>query len=379
MAEASLRVTFDRNRNSKDRYFRVLARRIDAYFEEEGISKKANGLFIVKNLAFVLIAAGLYLAILSGAFYGWRLGFLFVLFGVFVTILLFSVAHDASHDAISNRKWVNRLLAYVWNVAGISSYFWGLKHNVAHHGFTNIPGKDDDIDQSKLVRLNPNAERKWFHKYQHIYAPFLYALLSLNIIYIKDFKLLMQHDFGNKRVRRHPRRELWILLATKLFFVGYMIVIPKIMLGISWGQILGYHVLMHLAIGLFIGLVLVPVHVTGESAYRLPDTAGKVHCDWRVQQLEATVDFAANNYLVNWITGGLNTHVVHHLYPSVNHIHYFHLTRIIKQTASEYNFPYRNYSLVRVFTEHLRFLKMLGSTDNPTQNTQFDFGTESQQ
>ena len=136
---------------------------------------------------------------------------------------------------------------------------------------------------------------------------------------------------------------------------------------------------MHLAIGLFIGLVLVPVHVTGESAYRLPDTAGKVHCDWREQQLEATVDFAANNYLVNWITGGLNTHVVHHLYPSVNHIHYFHLTRIIKQTASEYNFPYRNYSLVRVFTEHLRFLKMLGSTDNPTQNAQFDFGTESQE
>jgi linoleoyl-CoA desaturase len=378
MEKASQKVTFDRSRKSKDRYFRVLTQRIEAYFDTHRVSKKANWLFVVKNVAYFLITLALYLAILSGEFYGWRLGVLFVLFGVFLTILLFSVAHDASHNAISKSRWVNGLFAYVWNVAGISSYFWALKHNVAHHGFTNIPGKDDDIDQSKLVRLNPNAKRRWFHRYQHLYAPFLYTLLSLNIIYVKDFKLLMQHNFGNKTIPRHPTLEIWILLATKLFFIGYMIVIPKILLGISWGEILGYHVMMHLAIGLFIGLVLVPVHVTGESSYRLPDKEGKVHCDWREQQMEATVDFAAKSRLVNWITGGLNTHVAHHLYPSVNHIHYFQLTRIIGQTAKEFGVPYRNYSLARVYREHLHFLKMLGSKDNPNPDREFGLVEEVQ-
>jgi linoleoyl-CoA desaturase len=79
---------------------------------------------------------------------------------------------------------------------------------------------------------------------------------------------------------------------------------------------------------------------------------------------------------VNWFCGGLNTHVVHHLFPSVNHIHYYNLTRIIKETASEYDFPYKNYSPIRVFTEHLYFLKKLGRIDNPTQNGQFDLTAE---
>ncbi len=353
-------------------YIGILSQRIDAYFKDNNISKKANWIFTCKIVFYFLLTATWYGLILSDQFTGWGLAFLFILFGLSLTIFLFSIAHDASHHAISDKKWVNRAFAYIWNVAGISSYFWELKHNVAHHGFTNIPGKDDDIDQSKLVRLNPDATRRWFHRFQHIYAPFLYSMLSLNIIYYKDVKFLFQHTFGNRVIKHHPVKEIWILVATKLLFVGYMIVIPKIFLAVSWPDMLGYHLVMHLAIGLFLGFILVPVHVTGESVYRLPDSRGKIHCDWGVQQLEATVDFAADKYSVNWITGGLNTHVVHHLFPSINHIHYFRLTRIIKKTALEYNFPYRNYSIIKVFIEHLRFLKALGRVNNPTHNRQFD-------
>ena len=363
-------VKFDRAR--RDGYFRILNKRIEAYFAENKRSKKANGLFAFKIASYFLITLLFYGAILSNEFQGWQLALLFILFGTTLTIFLFSVAHDASHGAVSEKPWVNRLFAYVWNFAGISSYFWELKHNLAHHGFTNIPGKDDDIDQSKLVRLNPSSQRKGFHRFQHIYAPFLYALLSFNIIYIKDFKLLMQHHFGNRDIPRHPRREVWILVATKIFFIGYMLVLPKIILDLSWGEIFGYHLLMHMAIGLFIGFILVPVHVTGEASYRLPDGDGKVHAGWGEHQMEATVDFAAGSYMVNWVTGGLNTHVVHHLFPSINHIHYYQLTKIIQKTSREFDIPYRNYSLARVFVAHLRFLKLLGRMDNPTENDQFD-------
>ncbi len=355
----------------KDGFYKVLIENIDAYFKENNISKKANWLFTVKIISYFLITLSLYLVILNSEPNGMSLAILFILFGIFITIFLFSIAHDASHNAISNKPWINRLFTYVWNTAGISSYFWALKHNVAHHSFTNIPGKDDDIDQSSLVRLNPNSTRRWFHKYQHLYVPFLYSLLSLNIIYFKDFKLLAQHNFGNKIISKHPVKEIWILIATKVFFVSYMIVIPKIILNISWIEIIAYHIVMHLAIGFFIGFILVPVHVTGESKYRLPDRDGKINCDWGSHQMEATVDFSADNYFINWITGGLNTHVVHHLFPSINHIHYYELTKIIKTTALAYNIPYRNYSLTKVFIEHLRYLKALGRTNNPTNITRF--------
>jgi linoleoyl-CoA desaturase len=63
--------------------------------------------------------------------------------------------------------------------------------------------------------------------------------------------------------------------------------------------------------------------------------------------------------------------VAHHLFPTVNHIHYFALTKIIKQTASEFNILYRNRSLINILVEHMKFLKALGNTDNPTNNPDF--------
>jgi len=353
-------------------FFKVLNLRVDAYFKTNNISRKSNALYVFKNLFFLGLAVAFYALILSGKFTGWQLYPLFVLYGLFLTIFLFTIAHDASHNAVSETHWVNRFYAYVWNAVGITCYFWELKHNVAHHGFTNVPGKDDDIDQSKLIRLNPRAKRKWFQRWQHIYSPFLYALLSINIIYIRDFQLLMQQNFGNKTVTRHPLREVIILFVTKLIFIGYMIVLPKYVLGISWGEMLLLHLVMHITIGVFIGFILVPVHVTTEAEYRLPDTKGLVHADWGKHQIEATVDFAANSYFINWITGGLNTHVAHHLYPHVNHIHYFALTKIIKQTADEFGISYRNRSLVEILAEHMRFLKALGREDNPTHNPDFN-------
>lgn len=354
-------VKFDHN--VRNNFTRLVTRRIDNYFFKKNLSKKANWVFSMKGFFFLLLTVFFYIIILSSKTNGWSisLAILFTLFGLFNTIFVFSVAHDASHHAISEKKWINNLLEYVWDSAGISSYFWKLKHNVSHHSFTNVPGKDGDIDQSGLLLLNPESPQKWFHKYQHFYAPFLYSLLSLNIIYIKDFKLLFSHEYGNKIIQKHPVKEIFILFAGKLFFITYMIVIPKIVLHLAWIQIFSYHLMMNLAIGLFIGFVLVPVHVTEMSAFRLPNKNGVITCDWIEHQLEATVDFSADNYFINFITGGLNTHVAHHLFPSINHIHYYQITKIIKQTANDMGVPYRNYSWARVMLNHLKFLKILGN------------------
>ena len=168
-------------------------------------------------------------------------------------------------------------------------------------------------------------------------------------------------------------REVLTLLATKFIFVVYTILIPKFILDISWVEIITCNLAMHLAMGIFIGIVLLPAHITNETEYLLPDREGKIHSDWALHQMLATVDFSANNYFINWISGGLNTHVVHHLFPSINHIHYYRLTKIIRKTALECNIPYRNYSLGKLLVDHLRFLKALAQKNNPTNNSLFDW------
>lgn len=127
------KVVFDGS--PRDGFIKVLTHRIEDYFRDNQICKKPNGLYVVKIVLSFLVPLSVCPAILSAPFEGWRLALLFVIFGVFMTTLLFSVAHDGSRQAISKRPWINQLFAYVWNLGGISSYFWELKHNIAHQRY----------------------------------------------------------------------------------------------------------------------------------------------------------------------------------------------------------------------------------------------------
>ena len=41
---------------------------------------------------------------------------------------------------------------------GFSSYTWRVKHNVAHHTYTNVDGYDDDVSQVPLARFAPSQQ-----------------------------------------------------------------------------------------------------------------------------------------------------------------------------------------------------------------------------
>ena len=49
------------------------------------------------------------------------------------------------------------------SLLGFSSYAWRVKHNVAHHTYTNVDVLDDDITQVPLARFSPNQTgRSWY-------------------------------------------------------------------------------------------------------------------------------------------------------------------------------------------------------------------------
>jgi omega-6 fatty acid desaturase (delta-12 desaturase) len=65
-----------------------------------------------------------------------------ILAGV-MTSLLFVVGHDACHQSLTSRRWLNRLLGTVSFLPCLHAFsFWDLGHNRIHHGFTNRRGKD---------------------------------------------------------------------------------------------------------------------------------------------------------------------------------------------------------------------------------------------
>jgi linoleoyl-CoA desaturase len=137
-----------------------------------------------------------------------------------------------------------------------------------------------------------------------------------------------------------------------------MIIIPWAFTPLSFLTVLGCFFFMHMGAGLLLSFVAVLGHfVEGPSFPDAPN--GIIDNSWSEHELEATIDFAPRSRVINWITGGLNTHVAHHLFPDVCHVHYYELTRIIEDYCRANNYEYKKESLAGGLRSHFRYLKRL--------------------
>jgi linoleoyl-CoA desaturase len=341
---------------------KVLRRRLDRFFAEGKISPKANRMMWVKIATGLTVLLGSWVAIYALRPDSWKFIVLYVLGGLAQTFLLLNIAHDSNHNAISSTPSVNKLLNYVFDVCGISSYMWRILHHRGHHSCVNVTGEDDALTGRGIFRFTPHEERAKWHRFQHLYALFFYAVFSLDYVFVRDFESFFfpKHDYLKRT--KHPVREYAILFAGKAFYVTYMLVLPVALLGKSpWLVALGF-LLVHLVVGLSVSLVFQTTH-TIDTTY-FPVTRNEF--DNAVYHIFATTaDYATDNPVVGWLAGGLNHHIAHHLCPFVCHTHYASLTRIVKQTAEEFGIPYRQHpTMSRAIVHHLILLKQLGTQDS---------------
>jgi linoleoyl-CoA desaturase len=340
---------------------KVLRRRLDSYFSDQNISPKADRTMWVKIAVGLSVLAGAWIAIYALRPGSWRFVALYLLGGIAQTFLLLNIAHDSNHNAISSRPLVNKTLNYVFDLCGISSYMWRILHHRGHHSCINLQGEDDALSGRGIFRFTPHEPRTPPHRFQHIYALFVYALFSLDYVFFRDFQCFFFPTHGYLRRTRHSLSEYAILFGGKGFYLAYMLVLPVLVLGKSPQLVAGAFLLVHLVVGMSVTLVFQTTH-TIDSTY-FP--ANRSEFDNGVYHIFATTaDYATENPVVSWLAGGLNHHIVHHLCPFVCHTHYAPLTRIVGQTAEEFGVPYRQHStMARAIRHHLILLKQLGNED----------------
>jgi linoleoyl-CoA desaturase len=338
---------------------RVLRRRLDRFFADQNISPKADTSMWIKIAVGLAVFLGSWIALYAFKPDSWKFVALYVLGGLAQTFLLLNIAHDSNHNAISSVASINKALNYVFDLCGINSYMWRILHHRGHHSCINLHGEDDALTGRGIFRFTPHEPRAWWHRFQHIYALFFYALFSLDYVFVRDFEAFFFPTHDYLKLTRHPAREYAILMAGKAFYFTYMLILPAVLLGKSPFLIAGAFVAVHLIVGLVVSLVFQTTH-TVDSTY-FPSSRGEF--DNSVYHIFATTaDYATSNPLVGWLTGGLNHHIAHHLSPFVCHTHYAALTRIVQQTAEEFRVPYRqNPTMIQAIWHHLILLKQLGS------------------
>ena len=338
---------------------KVLRRRLDRFFADQNISPKADTAMWIKIALGLAVLAGSWAALYIFRPGSWKFVALYLAGGLAQTFLLLNIAHDSNHNAISTRPIINKSLNYVFDLCGISSYMWRILHHRGHHSCINLQGEDDALSGRGLFRFTPHEARAPLHRFQHIYALFVYAMFSLDYVFFRDFQCFFfpTHDYLKRS--KHPLREYIILFAGKAFYLTYMLVLPVLVLGRSPLLVAGAFLLVHVIVGLSVTLVFQTTH-TIDSTY-FPADRGEF--DNGVFHIFATTaDYATESPIVGWLTGGLNHHVVHHLCPFVCHTHYALLTRIVRETAEEFGIPYRQHpTMARAIWHHLILLKQLGS------------------
>jgi linoleoyl-CoA desaturase len=112
-------------------------------------------------------------------------------------------------------------------------------------------------------------------------------------------------------------------------------------------------------------LGIIAAHVVPETDF-VQATEGQtkdlsIENNFLIHQLETTSDFAPKSKVLAWFIGGLNYQVEHHLFPNVCHVHYKALSKIVKETAADFDLPYHCHkTFVGALVAHGKMLKKLG-------------------
>lgn len=314
----------------------------------------------IKIAFFLTTHVSLYVSL---AFYDHRWYVALVLlmaFAINSIAVTYNISHDAVHQAISRKRWVNELLYRgTFNLIGPSSYLWRDRHRIMHHQCVNIPGLDYNIEIDGPLRFSPTQEFKPIHRFQHLYAPLLYCVFCLHWVFIKDVQMLRLKRYGNVTDIRHSASGIAEFLFFKVLYVTLMLVVPTVMTSWAWWQVgLGY-----LFFGAFLSfqvvLTFVGSHLNQPLVF-VPTVDGRIPHSFLEHGLRTSMDFSPTHPVVSFFLGGFNSHVAHHLFPNICSVHYPALTHIIRDTAHKHGLPYLEMNIVRLYVHHFKYLYDLG-------------------
>lgn len=345
---------------SNSDFQKEIRKRVREYLKENNTSGLADYRFYIKAFTHLALYLVPFIIFLSGYNNWWQTLILWLITGIGMAGVGMNLMHDALHNTVVKSEWVNRKIGAVLYMLAGNSYTWKVQHNVRHHTHTNMDGHDDDIDAGGLFRFHPDQPKKKFHKYQHIYAPLAYSLMTWKWLLEKDFKQMVNYNKSDLyRARDQSQISVWTkLVVGKLFHAAVFWVLP-IVLGAPWYMMILGNMIMHLTAGTILSFTFQLAHVVDKAKFPTADEA--VNDSLLEHQLKTTANFATKSLVARFFTGGLNFQVEHHLFPNINHVHYPKISEIVRKTAKEFELPYNEYkNTISALKGHFRYLRQMG-------------------
>ncbi|MCM6777129.1 acyl-CoA desaturase [Nocardia sp. CDC159] len=266
----------------------------------------------------------------------WQLALAPALAFCFVQIGL--VGHDIGHRQLTRDRRTMDVLGYLhWNLLLGASFDWWVNHHDRHHSEPNHLDRDPDIVRRKAIfaaeqAARPmSAARRVIIRYQDkIFFP-MAALESLGL------RVLSIRAIASGSVRR-PWTEGALL---GLHLAGYL---TAVFLVLRPGQAVAFIVVHHLVTGLYSGSIFAPNHKG------MPVRSDAERLDWMTRQV-VTARNIRGGRIVDYLYGGLNYQIEHHLFPSMPQPNLRLARPVVRAHCRAAGLDYYETSVVRAYAE----------------------------
>ncbi|MGV3586692.1 MAG: fatty acid desaturase family protein [Adhaeribacter sp.] len=283
----------------------------------------------------------------------------FILYGFASLLLAFNFSHDFSHNTVFRSKKLNNLgFTLIYAMVGAHAEAWKLRHINSHHYAPNVEDYDSDLKISSLIRVVPNSKYCWYHYYQHFYAPLAYTTYSLFWVFVKDFIILFSQDDFTKQKGFRYHLSFWV---QKSFYLTYLLALPVLFSKQPWYIVAAGFLLMHLTQSLFLLFTFFMTHHVEETEYFTTDEEGFINTSWLMNQIKSSNDMHPFSQVANFILGGFNNHIAHHLFPHIHHIYYPQLNKILYKLLLNNGMKPNQTTYLGGIISHLRLLKRMST------------------
>jgi len=343
---------------------RTVVQRVEAFLKENGLrTRDLPGMYVKSAICLGWWAISYGLMLYSGlAEWSFVVTIIMALsFGLATGSIGFNIMHDANHNGYSDRPWVNRLLGLTVELVGLSNFIWRQQHNIWHHTYTNIAGLDEGLEMDGWVRNSPRDIWKPIHRFQHWYAPIVYALAGVGLLLGRNFQVYFTGKSGD--TFRYPpmtRNDKIVFWIGRVINLMVYLVLPALVFGV--GGALLIFAFTSIVTGFVMATILQMAHVMTDVDF--PEPSGdplKIENEWAIHEVQTTSNFAPNNRILNWYVGGLNYQIEHHLFPHMCHLIYPKIAPIVRATCEEFGLTYQSYPTFRAaLKNHWQSLQEFG-------------------
>lgn len=250
------------------------------------------------------------------------------------------IGHPALHGAYDRIAGAGRFhsKSFRWDLP-IDEESWKSSHNVEHHQYTNVIGRDPDLEYG-AIRLSPRVEHRPRHRWQRWSVMYTWLGLGffMNLHATKlDRQLLGDDpDVANEETRRRGRK------AARKYVPYYAVeyVLFPALAGLGWWKVLLGNWIAETMRDVYSAASIFCGHIGADVQDWPADTRPKNRAQWYAMQIQSANDFRVP-YALSVLCGGLDYQIEHHLFPKLPPERLRQIAPEVQAACERHGMPYR--------------------------------------